>query len=186
MADYIVTDTELTNIANAIRTKGGTSATLSYPTGFVNAINAVPGGVKYADITSASNSISNEFKGNLFITSLYLPGITSLGTSAFEDCSNLVTVHLPAVTSLPSYGFRNCSKLQTVRLDACTSFSSKVFDDCTKLTAVYLTNTSKVCSLSSSSIQANTTYKFYVPASLLSSYKAASYWKDIADRIYSL
>lgn len=44
MADYLVTDTELTSIANAIRTKGGTSANLSFPTGFVSAINAIPTG----------------------------------------------------------------------------------------------------------------------------------------------
>lgn len=41
MADYLVTDTELTNIANAIRTKGGTNSSLSFPTGFVNAIGNI-------------------------------------------------------------------------------------------------------------------------------------------------
>lgn len=34
----------LTSIANAIRTKGGTVAQLSFPTGFVNAVNAISGG----------------------------------------------------------------------------------------------------------------------------------------------
>lgn len=47
MSDYLVTDTELTSIANAIRTKGGTSANLSFPTGFVSAINAISGGLEY-------------------------------------------------------------------------------------------------------------------------------------------
>ena len=44
MADYLVTDTELTSVANAIRTKGGTSANLSFPTEFVSAIDAIPTG----------------------------------------------------------------------------------------------------------------------------------------------
>lgn len=44
MADYLTTDTELTSIANAIRTKGGTSASLTYPTEFVSAIEAIPTG----------------------------------------------------------------------------------------------------------------------------------------------
>lgn len=44
MADYLVTDTELTSIADAIRTKGGTSANLSFPTEFVSAINAIETG----------------------------------------------------------------------------------------------------------------------------------------------
>lgn len=63
MSDYLVTDTELTSIADAIRTKGGTSANLSFPTEFVSAINAIqtgsqPTGTKYiytdeTDITEA-------------------------------------------------------------------------------------------------------------------------------------
>ena len=44
MADYLVTDSELTSVANAIRTKGGTSASLSFPTGFVSAIDEIPTG----------------------------------------------------------------------------------------------------------------------------------------------
>lgn len=43
MADYKVTDTQLTNIANAIRTKGGTSEELEFPTEFISAVNAISG-----------------------------------------------------------------------------------------------------------------------------------------------
>lgn len=45
MADYLTTDTELTSVADAIRTKGGTSAALTYPAGFVSAIQAIPTGI---------------------------------------------------------------------------------------------------------------------------------------------
>lgn len=41
MSNYLVTDTELTSVANAIRTKGGTAAQLSFPTGFVSAIGNI-------------------------------------------------------------------------------------------------------------------------------------------------
>ena len=44
MADYIATDTDLTAVANAIRTRGGTSSSLTFPTGFVTAIANIPGG----------------------------------------------------------------------------------------------------------------------------------------------
>ena len=44
MANYKVSDTELTSIANAIRTKGGTSAGLYFPDGFVTAIGNISGG----------------------------------------------------------------------------------------------------------------------------------------------
>lgn len=42
MTDYLTTDTELTSVANAIRTKGDTSEQLTYPAGFVSAIEALP------------------------------------------------------------------------------------------------------------------------------------------------
>lgn len=41
MADYFVTHTELTSVADAIRAKGGTSATLVFPDGFVSAIQGI-------------------------------------------------------------------------------------------------------------------------------------------------
>lgn len=44
MSNYNVTDTELTSVANAIRTKGSTSAGLSFPDGFVTAIGNIPTG----------------------------------------------------------------------------------------------------------------------------------------------
>lgn len=44
MANYLTTDTDLTSVADAIRTKGGTSASLSYPSGFVTAIQNIPTG----------------------------------------------------------------------------------------------------------------------------------------------
>lgn len=44
MGIRLTTDADLTSIANAIRTKGGTNASLSYPTGFVNAIGAIQSG----------------------------------------------------------------------------------------------------------------------------------------------
>lgn len=42
--DYKVTDTELTSIANAIRTKGGTSEPLTFPNEFITAVQNIPTG----------------------------------------------------------------------------------------------------------------------------------------------
>ena len=44
MARKTVQDSSLTAVANAIRTKGGTTAPLEFPTEFVSAINAIPSG----------------------------------------------------------------------------------------------------------------------------------------------
>lgn len=42
--EYITTEVDMKKVANSIRTKGGTSAPLVYPDGFVDAIQAIPSG----------------------------------------------------------------------------------------------------------------------------------------------
>jgi len=44
MANYLATDTDLTAVADAIRQKGGTSAQMAFPAGFVSAVQAIPTG----------------------------------------------------------------------------------------------------------------------------------------------
>jgi len=44
MADYLTNTTELTAVADAIRAKGGTTASLVYPDGFVSAIGDIESG----------------------------------------------------------------------------------------------------------------------------------------------
>ena len=42
LVDSTQLDADLTSVANAIRTKGGTSAQMAFPAGFVSAVNAIP------------------------------------------------------------------------------------------------------------------------------------------------
>ena len=49
MSNYITSDIELQSVANAIREKGGTSAPLVYPTGFVSAIEDIQVGASYPE-----------------------------------------------------------------------------------------------------------------------------------------
>lgn len=46
MSEYLVTDTQIASIADAIRTKGGTTDELVFPTGFVITDTADPETVK--------------------------------------------------------------------------------------------------------------------------------------------
>lgn len=57
LVDSALLDADLTSVANAIRTKGGTSASLAFPADFVSAINSIstgvtPTGTKQISITS--------------------------------------------------------------------------------------------------------------------------------------
>ena len=44
LVDSTQLDADLTSVANAIRTKGGTSAQMAFPAGFVSAVEAIPTG----------------------------------------------------------------------------------------------------------------------------------------------
>lgn len=75
LVDSAQLDADLTSVANAIRTKGGTSAALAFPAEFVQAIQAIPTGgggsvtavtgeiTVTADISSPSASASKVFPG---------------------------------------------------------------------------------------------------------------------------
>ena len=54
MAEYLINATDLTKVASAIREKGGTSASLVYPGGFVSAIQAIQTGVPLQIIVTTS------------------------------------------------------------------------------------------------------------------------------------
>lgn len=58
MANYIASDTDLTAVANAIRTKGGTSAELAFPNGFVSAVQAIPSGGGGSTTVTVSTAVS--------------------------------------------------------------------------------------------------------------------------------
>lgn len=82
LVDSTQLDSDLTSVANAIRTKGGTSASLIFPSDFVSAINAISGG-----------------GGSTLITK----SITANGTYSAEDDDvdgySEVTVNVPSGAS---------------------------------------------------------------------------------------
>ncbi|MBC3796569.1 leucine-rich repeat protein [Acetobacterium tundrae] len=71
------------------------------------------------------------------VTHLYAADeVTSIGSSAFRDCSSLTTVDLPAVISIGSAAFARCSGLTTVNLPVATSIGVVAFYSCNALTTV--------------------------------------------------
>lgn len=71
LVDSTQLDADLTSVANAIRTKGGTSADLAFPAGFVSEIQAIPTGgggtelqsdfcvIHKETITAGANTVTN-------------------------------------------------------------------------------------------------------------------------------
>ena len=66
------------------------------------------------------------------------PGVTSIGDSAFENCSSLTSATIPAgVTGIGKLAFNNCSGLTSVTIPAgVTSIGNAAFSDCSGLTSV--------------------------------------------------
>lgn len=88
LVDSTQLDADLTSVANAIRTKGGTSSPLTFPQGFVDAIDAIEtgggGGEKTYGLIAeytVTESVS--------VISLSLPELVQSDGIAFLECVNL-------------------------------------------------------------------------------------------------
>ena len=96
------------------------------------------------------------------------------------------SIKSPSTTSIGYQAFRYCSSLTEASFPNVTSIGNFAFNQCTKLTTIYVgTNTSTVCTLSSTNAFSNCTNltNIYVPASLVDSYKSATNWSSYASKI---
>lgn len=79
MAEYLTNITDLTLVADAIRTKGGTTELLTYPDEFVTAIQAIQTGTKLQIIASVtSGAIVTATKGSLSVSGTSINGTCTL------------------------------------------------------------------------------------------------------------
>lgn len=106
MTDYLTTDTELTSVANAIRTKGGTQASLSWPSGFVTAIGNISGGGGSSDYTvtvTLHSPTSAGYAKNpcciLYESDNPVSGLEQVGQISSPTGSATVTVEKPVLTA---------------------------------------------------------------------------------------
>ena len=130
-------------------------------------------------VTSIGN---NAFDGCSQLTDVSFPAVTSIGSYAFNSCSQLTNVSFPAVTSIGIGAFYGCSQLTDISFPAVTSIGGNAFGSCSRLTKIILENTEQVATLASTStIPSNTI--IYVPDALVDSYKAATNWSTLANRI---
>lgn len=130
LVDSSQLDTDLTSVANAIRTKGGTSAQLAFPAGFVSAVQAIPTGgggdnavfalkdfVIGPNKWTAQNGIPNVLKtgGCLHIVFTKQTNSSSSGLSIFSFGVGALTAWSPNASS-PSCYINVSSKSDVVQM----------------------------------------------------------------------
>lgn len=149
--NYFTTDTDLTAVADAIRQKGGTTAPLTYPNGFVSAIQNIPtgggGDINAIIDSSISGHYENatvthigdgKFRNCVNLESVSFPNVTSIGgANVFYNCTSLRSISFPKLGPVvKGYAFQNCSALEMVVLPMGNDFEMSVFERCSSLHTV--------------------------------------------------
>ena len=100
IVDSTQLDSDLTSIANAIREKGGTSAQMAFPAGFVSAVQAIPTG------TTPTGTKQNSISAN---------GTTTEDVTNYASAQIIVAVPQPSgSTTVTDNGTYNISQYASV------------------------------------------------------------------------
>lgn len=151
-------DANLTAVADAIRTKGGTSEAMSFPDGFVSAVEGIQaggGGVSEqevidkmvagtwpsGDIVITKEVYTSSFTGNTKITSVTLD-IDNQNNfkrpSFFDGCTGIKSALFKKVKFYgANNAFNSCTGLEKVicpRDSICGTLDTRMFNNCTSLT----------------------------------------------------
>lgn len=109
VVDSASLDSKLTQVADAIRTKGNTSADLQFPSGFISAIQAIQTGTELKIIVSVTSGATvTATKGNLSVSGTSVNGTCTLtvpeaGTWSVKATLSGQTSNTKSVTFTDSY-----------------------------------------------------------------------------------
>ena len=92
----------------------------------------------YAITPKSFNYISNTYEDGVGMLVFDGSKVTSIGDSAFRDCSSLTSITIPdGVTSIGDYAFYGCSSLTSVTIgNSVTSIGESAFSGCDSLTSI--------------------------------------------------
>ena len=129
---------------------------------------------------------SSAFRNCSGLTSIDIPsGVTTIGERAFENCSGLTEVTIPdSVTSISGIAFNKCYSLTSVTIGSgVTTIGSYAFRNCSGLTSLTIYATTPP-SLGTFTLAKTNDCPIYVPAESVSAYQTA--WTDYASRIQAI
>lgn len=154
MANVLVEETSLSNIASAIRGKNGGTAVYK-PGEMAAAINNLPTGggsggssdnedgllagtlVNYEN-TTATKIKDEFFKDSTKLVTATFTNVSDMGYRVFSNCKVLTQVSLPNVTPVKDNCFSYCPQLSNVNLSNAKWIGFRAFTNCTSLTSINL------------------------------------------------
>lgn len=122
--NYITTATDLTAVADAIRTKGGTSASLSWPSGFATAIANIP-------TSGGGDEVFNQMitRTYPFASPVQTISTSYVGSGAFAwTRSANIALSFPNATEISDYAFHGAS-FEQLTFPNCTTIGSHAFNN---------------------------------------------------------
>lgn len=210
MSDYIIDGAILTDIADAVREKTGTTDPI-VPENMAEMLRNVEGDYErgYAEgyekgdsnmdgiLTRRATTIRNDritylgievFRNYESLAVVDFPSVTSTGVNVFYACYALHTVNLPSLISISSNMFAYSSLLKRLDFPSVESISGGAFSGCSRLVTLVLRKADTVCTLANVNAFTNTPFAkgtgyIYVPDDLVEQYKAATNWSTFASQI---
>lgn len=151
MANVLVEETSLSNIASAIRVKNGSTAVYK-PGEMAAAITNLPSGGGSSDnedgllentLVNYENTTATKIRDDFFRDSTKLvtatfTNVSNVGNRAFNNCKALTQVSLPNAHQVGTNCFSYCPKLSNVNLSNVERIGFGSFLNCTSLTSINL------------------------------------------------
>lgn len=133
------------------------------------------------------------FEGCHALSEIDISNCRTLVSRAFALCSSLTSIYLPSCMTIYASAFAECVSLAEVSLPICTSIGDSAFTGCTSLVSLHLTSVSSVTQIGDNAFDSTPIGGYsatagqygyvYVPESLADSFRAASSWSSISERI---
>ena len=123
MADYRVAGADLVSVADAIRTKGGTSAQLVFPGGFVDAIGDIPTGQQPVLVTKTITE-----NGTYTASSDNADGYSSVTVNLQDVSYESGTFTCPSTGTSYTLNFSNSYSKYAILIEATTESKSEILN----------------------------------------------------------
>lgn len=147
-----------------------------------DSVLTISGSGAMADYNGSSYVPWHDYQASIR-TAVIGSGVTNLSSSAFENCTALVSVDIPeGITSLGMYTFGDCSSLKTIDLPSTmTSLGSYCFANCWAVDSIICRATTPPAANGSTLSGLNYMISIYVPAGTVEAYRSADGWSGFTD-----